>query len=181
MDQNTILQHGGPHSVRARAFQNFVQQHGLVQQSGPVFTGQAPDSAQSSLSSIGSFNSVRWSGIMTQSMELDQPDVRDEVKALEQALAGSYEAADLQTRQHVLYQEQSFFETAAPYQVTARIITTEAEGSAATRLITEHMAMQRVDRETAERVVREHMVMESQVAGQRLAAQRTLFGDAAQK
>ena len=128
MDQNAILQHGGPQDVRARAFQNFVQQHGLVQlQAGPIFSGQDPGSAQSSLSSTGSFNFVQFSGAMTQPMELDQLDMRYEVRALEQALADSYEAADLQTKQQLHLQEQSFFQVAAQYQATARVITTEAE------------------------------------------------------
>ena len=114
MNQKAILQHGGPHSVRARAFQNFVRQHGLVNPQGPLFPGQsAGDSTQSSLSSTGSFHFVQFSGVVgsqPQPMELEQPDVRDEAK-----LADSYEAADLSTRQQLLCQERSFFHTAEQY------------------------------------------------------------------
>ena len=148
MNQNAILQHGGPHDVRARAFQNFVQQHGLTQ--GPIFSGQDPGSAQSSLSSTSSFNFAQVSGSMNQPMELDyQPDMYQEVRALEQALADSYAAADLQTRQQLHLQEQSFFSVAAQYQATARIITTEAEQSVATRLTNQYMALHKDDRESS--------------------------------
>jgi uncharacterized protein YutD len=180
MDQNSILQHGGPQDVRARAFQNFVLQHGLVQQqAGPIFSGQDPASTQSSLSSTGSFNIVQISGTMTQPMELDRPDMHHEVRALEQALADSYEEADLQTRQQLHYQEQSFFHVAAQYQATARVITTEAEQDVATRLTNEYMAMHRADRESSALAVQQHMIAESTMAEHALATQKKLFGEEA--
>ena len=176
MDQNSILQYGGPRDVRARAFQNFVQQHVLVlQQAGPVLSGQVPVSTTS-------FDMVHYSASTTaQPMELEgEPDMHYQVRALEQALADSYEAADLQTRQQLHYQEQSFFNVAAQYQATARLITTEAEQEVATRLTNEYMSMHRADRESSELVIRAHMTAESQQAQQSLHAQKQLFGQEAQ-